>query len=63
VYGASDRIGGQPSRNPVTPGDVVATIYHVLGIDASREMHDRLDRPFALVPRGSVIREILAHGS
>jgi hypothetical protein len=63
VYGASDRIGGRPSRNPVTPGDVVTTIYHALGIDAGRELHDRLDRPFALVPRGSVIREILARGS
>jgi hypothetical protein len=60
VYGASDRIGGRPSRNPVTPGDVVATIYHCLGIDPHREIVDRLARPFTLVPRGEVIRELLA---
>jgi hypothetical protein len=60
VYGASDRIGGRPSRNPVRPADIVATIYHCLGIDPDTEMHDRLARPFALVPGGEVIRELLA---
>jgi hypothetical protein len=60
VYGASDRIGGRPSLNPVTPGDIVATIYDCLGIDPHRELQDRLARPFALVPRGEVVRELLA---
>src|SRR5262245_47318860 len=52
VHGASDRIGGRPSREPVGPGDIVATIYHCLGIEADLELHDRLTRPFALVPAG-----------
>ena len=56
----SDRIGGRPSRNPVTPGDVVATIYNCLGIDPHMEIVDRLARPFTLVPRGEVVRELLA---
>jgi hypothetical protein len=60
VFGASDRIGARPSRNPIVPGDVVATIYHCLGIDPTKEMTDRLARPFALLPRGDVIRELLA---
>jgi hypothetical protein len=60
VHGASDRIGARPSRNPVTPGDIVATMYHCLGIEPDTEMHDRLARPFPLVPAGSVIRELLA---
>jgi hypothetical protein len=59
VHGASDRIGARPSRNPCTPADVVATIYHCLGIDQETEMRDRLERPFALVPWGSPIREVL----
>jgi hypothetical protein len=59
-FGASDRIGARPSRNPVVPGDIVATIYHCLGIDPAMEMTDRLARPFALLPRGEVIRELLA---
>jgi hypothetical protein len=60
VHGASDRIGGRPSSCPVTPADVIATIYHCLGIPADLELRDRLQRPFALVPWGSPIREVLA---
>ena len=60
IHGASDRIGAHPSRNPVGPGDVVATIYHCLGISHDREIVDRLGRPFTLVPAGGVIRELLA---
>ena len=59
VHGASDRIGSRPSSNPVTPADVVATIYRCLGIPADLELRDRLQRPFALVPWGNPIREVL----
>jgi hypothetical protein len=59
VYGASDRIGSRPSQNPVTPGDVVATLYTCLGIDPQLELHDRLGRPFGLVPWGQPIRDLL----
>jgi hypothetical protein len=60
VYGASDKIGARPSRNPVTPGDIIATLYTCLGIDPNLELTDRLGRPFALVPWGTPIRELLA---
>jgi hypothetical protein len=60
IHGASDRIGARPSRNPVTPGDIIATMYHCLGIEPDTEMHDRQSRPFSLVPAGGVIRELLA---
>lgn len=33
VYGASDREAAWPTTNPVRPGDLAATIYHLLGID------------------------------
>jgi hypothetical protein len=59
VHGASDRIGARPSSCPVTPADVIATIYHCLGIPADLELRDRLARPFQLVPWGSPIRELL----
>jgi hypothetical protein len=59
VHGASDRIGARPSQSPVTPADVIATIYHCLGIPADLELRDRLDRPYVLVPWGSPIREVL----
>ncbi len=60
VHGASDRIGAKPSRNPVTPADVIATIYELLGIPHDLELHDRLGRPLVLCPWGRPIREIMA---
>jgi hypothetical protein len=60
VHGASDRIGARPSQCPVTPADVVATLYSCLGIESDLELRDRLARPFALVPWGSPIREVIA---
>jgi hypothetical protein len=60
VHGASDRIGARPSSSPVTPADIIATIYHCLGIPADLELHDRLRRPYQLVPWGSPIQELLA---
>jgi hypothetical protein len=60
VHGASDRIGARPSQCPVTPADVIATIYHCLGVPADLELYDRLSRPFLLVPWGSPINELLA---
>jgi hypothetical protein len=48
VYGASDRIGAYPARDPVTPADLAATIFWRFGIDPSREVRDQTDRPFRL---------------
>lgn len=48
VYGASDKIGARPSRDPVSPADLTATIYDALGIDPGREVADRLGRPLPL---------------
>jgi hypothetical protein len=60
VHGASDSIGGRPKSNPVVPADVIATIYECLGIPADLELHDRLSRPFQLVPWGTAIQDIMA---
>jgi hypothetical protein len=60
VHGASDKIGAKPSRNPVTPADVIATIYECLGVPHDLELHDRLARPFTLCPWGKPIREVLS---
>lgn len=60
VHGASDKIGGRPSSSPVTPADVIATVYECLGIPADLELRDRLSRPFQLVPWGNPIHEVLA---
>ncbi|MSR53940.1 MAG: DUF1501 domain-containing protein [Gemmataceae bacterium] len=59
VFGASDKIGGRPSSNPVTPADIVSTIYHCMGVSKDLELRDNLERPFQLVPWGDVIRDVL----
>jgi hypothetical protein len=48
VYGASDRIGAFPSVDPVTPGDLAATIFWRFGLDPAGEVHDRAGRPHRL---------------
>jgi hypothetical protein len=60
VYGASDKIGARPATNPVTPAEIVATTYHCLGIPNTFELHDRLSRPFQIVPWGNAIHELLS---
>jgi hypothetical protein len=60
IFGASDKIGGRPSSNPVVPADVISTIYHCMGISKDLELRDNLDRPFQLVPWGDVIRDVVA---
>ena len=48
VYGASDKIGGYPARDPVRPDDLAATMYYLLGIDSQTEVRDPLNRPLPI---------------
>lgn len=59
VYGTSDSKGGEVHSNPISPADVLSTLWHQLGIDHKTELRDRLNRPM-LLSEGRVIREILA---
>lgn len=60
IHGASDRIGARPSLNPVLPADLIATIYHCLGVPPDLELRDRQQRPLTLVPWGNVIQDLVA---
>jgi hypothetical protein len=59
VYGASDRHAAYPSLNPTAPVDLIATIYHLLGLPERMELQDQQGRPLVVCP-GEVIRELLA---
>jgi hypothetical protein len=48
VFGSSDKIAAYPARDPVTPGDMAATIFWRFGIDPATEVRDQTDRPFRL---------------
>jgi hypothetical protein len=59
VVGRSDPIAGMPAERPVEPAEVVATIYHSLGLDLETELPGPQGRPFALVDPGKhEIREL-----
>jgi hypothetical protein len=59
VYGASDRLGAYPDRDPVTPGDLAATIFDAFGIDPATEIHDLANRPHRLAD-GQPMRDLFA---
>lgn len=59
VVGASDKKAGEVADYPVSPKDLLATMYHLLGIDPHTLIHDLGGRPFPLV-EGHVIEEALA---
>jgi hypothetical protein len=48
VLGKSDRFAAYPAANPVSPADLVATIYHALGIENGIEANDPQGRPAKL---------------
>jgi hypothetical protein len=58
VLGASTPDGAYPATDPVSPGDLAATLYHCLGVDPSAEIHDVQNRPFPLA-EGQVLRALL----
>lgn len=60
VVGRTDRMAGDVAETPVSPKDVVATLFHVLGINPHDEIHDRIGRPYRIGGIGSVRTELLA---
>lgn len=60
VIGKTDAIGATVVDRPLTAKDILATIYHLIGIDPETALIDRLNRPVPLVHDGKVIPEMLA---
>jgi len=44
----SDKYGAYPNTNPVTPGDLAATIFSRFGLDPAAEIYDPTRRPHRL---------------
>jgi len=60
VLGASDKLGAYPTDRPVSPGDLVATMYHLLGVDSQMMLPDLTGRPIPIAHGGIPIAEIIA---
>src|SRR3984957_6999171 len=58
VYGKSDKTASAPLENPVHPRDLLATIYHSVGINPATIVYNHLNQPRELV-QGEVVGGIL----
>jgi Protein of unknown function (DUF1501) len=59
VVGRTDRHGATVTERPVSPKDILATAYHLLGIDPETTLIDRTGRPLPLVQNASLVQEML----
>ena len=58
IVGATNRLGEVPAHRPVTPQDLHATIYKVLGVDPGIKFLDRSGRPVPAVDNCAAISEL-----
>ena len=54
VYGKSDKTASAPVENPVHPKELLATIYHSVGIDPATIVYNHLNQPRELVQAESI---------
>jgi hypothetical protein len=59
VVGATNSRGEYPAERPLSPQDLLATIYRHLGIDTRAEFRDFAGRPFPILSGGEPIRELI----
>ena len=60
VVGKTDKIGGTVTDRPVSPKDLLATVYHLLGYDPDTMVFDKTNRPHPVLSEGAVVRDVLA---
>ena len=59
VVGATDKLGGDVAETAVSPKDILATAFHLLGIDPDTTVPDREGRPRRIAGTGVFRRELL----
>jgi len=60
AYGTSNAIGAEPEDDAVTIEDFAHTVYHLMGIDAAKEIMAPGARPIEIVKEGNLIDGVLA---
>jgi Protein of unknown function (DUF1501) len=61
LLGSTDRTGAYVAQQPIHYRDILATLYHNLGIDPHTVLHDLFDRPAAILPEDArPVRELSA---
>ena len=59
VIGSTTAKGEYAKDNKLDPNDLLATVYHFLGIDQNHEFLDRSGRPMPILPHGTPIKELI----
>jgi hypothetical protein len=59
IVGSTDRLGTRPHTRPVTPANIHATIYTVLGIDPKLQLFDHSGRPVSVLDDPTPVSELL----
>jgi hypothetical protein len=60
VVGSSDRMGGEVRDTPISPKDILATAFHLLGIDPHTLVPNAQGQPLPIAGDGEMRPELLA---
>ncbi|MBM83366.1 MAG: hypothetical protein CMJ78_22625 [Planctomycetaceae bacterium] len=59
TVGESDAKVSRPQNDPITPQDLMATVFHVLGIDRKLQFVNQGGRPVFMVEEGQLINQLV----
>jgi hypothetical protein len=59
VVGESTAKAERPKSTPISPEDLMATIFHVLGVDPLVQFKDFTGRPISMIEKGKPIQELV----
>ena len=59
AIGTTNALAEYPTSKPYTPGCVLSTMYHALGIDHKHVFFDQAQRPLPILSEGEPIRELV----
>jgi uncharacterized protein (DUF1501 family) len=60
IYGTSDALAAEPTKSPLLVEDYAHTLYHLIGIDAKKDLMSPGGRPQAIVMNGKIAKGLLA---
>ncbi len=60
VHGASDALGAEPDRDPVSPQDLARTMFRLLGINGDKRIMVDGVRPIDIVNGGELLQSLMA---
>lgn len=60
IHGETDFQAGEPTKDPVGPADIAATVYQLLGIAPEKKLMSAGNRPIDLVRDGGPVAAVMA---